>query len=73
MVDHLDCRGLQCPMPIVQLSLRVRDLAPGDLLTVEATDPAFRADISAWSEMTGHRLVSFEESECLTATIEVKA
>ena len=58
-------------MPIVQLSLCVRDLAQGDVVQVEATDPAFGADIAAWSEMTGHRLVSYEEGECQTATIEV--
>ncbi len=58
-------------MPIVQLALRVRELSVGDQLTVAATDPAFPADITAWAEMTGHQLVSFEEGECLTATIEV--
>lgn len=58
-------------MPIVQLSLRVKDLEAGDLLKVEATDPAFKADVAAWSEMTGHRLVSLEDGDCHVATIEV--
>lgn len=41
-------------MPIVQMAMALRTLAPGDELLVEATDPAFLADVRAWSRMSGN-------------------
>jgi TusA-related sulfurtransferase len=43
-------------MPIVQVAIAIRDLAVGAELAVQATDPAFLADIRAWARMTGHEL-----------------
>lgn len=60
--NTLDCRGLKCPMPIVQTALAMRALGMGEVLTVEATDPAFLPDIRAWAEVTGNALDS-EESD----------
>lgn len=68
---HLDYKGLQCPMPIVELSKAIRDLEPGDRLEVEATDKAFGVDVTAWAEMTGHVLLDLEIGEVLTARIQV--
>ena len=53
---HLDCRNLKCPMPIVQVALRLRQLTIGDDLIVQATDPAFLVDMQAWARMTGQQL-----------------
>lgn len=54
MAEHqLDCRNLKCPMPIVQLALKIRGVQVGDFVHVAATDPAFLADVRAWSRMTG--------------------
>ena len=72
MTKTLDCRAQQCPMPIVELSIAVRDMQPGDRIVVEATDPAFEPDIRAWAEMTGHSLEGLEIGEVLRATITVR-
>lgn len=70
--DHtLDCRELQCPMPIVKLSLAVKGLTSGEELTVQATDPAFQADLDAWAEMTGHCVVAFDGGATMTARVRV--
>lgn len=53
---QLDCRHLKCPMPIVQIALRLRDLAIGDRVVVQASDPAFLADMQAWARMSGQQL-----------------
>lgn len=53
---EIDCRNLKCPMPIVQVALRLRQMAIGDQLEVRASDPAFLADMHAWARMTGQRL-----------------
>ena len=67
----LDCRELQCPMPIVRLSMAVRSLTEGDLLWVEATDPAFELDLRAWAEMTGNEILSFEGGAVQRAQVRV--
>ena len=71
MPQELDCRHLQCPMPIVQISLAVNKLSAGDELVVEATDPAFEADLRAWCEMTGHKLLAFEAGPTQRASLQV--
>jgi tRNA 2-thiouridine synthesizing protein A len=45
-------------------------MATGDRILVEATDPAFRPDIAAWTRQLGHRLVSFEAGAVQRALIE---
>lgn len=41
----LDASGLNCPEPVMMLHQHIRDLAPGGLLKVIATDPSTRRDI----------------------------
>lgn len=71
MARSLDCRHLQCPMPIVRLSMAVRDMEPGEEVVVEATDPAFEMDVRAWAEMTGHSIERFEQGDVQRACIRV--
>ena len=37
---ELDCRGLVCPAPIIELARRIGDVAPGELVGVVADDAA---------------------------------
>ncbi|MFI5254913.1 MAG: sulfurtransferase TusA family protein [Candidatus Limnocylindrales bacterium] len=53
----LDCTGLLCPMPIVKLSKTIKEMAAGQVLLMEATDPGSIPDVAAWSENTGHPIV----------------
>lgn len=66
---RLDCTGLACPMPIVRLSQTMRGLPSGARLVIEASDPAFRADLEAWVRRFGHVILAFEEGRVLRATI----
>ena len=59
---HLDCKGLQCPKPIIQISRQMAGMRTGQTLRVEATDPAFRPDLTAWSTMRGEKLVELDTS-----------
>jgi tRNA 2-thiouridine synthesizing protein A/cysteine desulfurase len=60
---ELDCRGLVCPAPIIELARHIGDVAPGELLAVVATDAAARIDVPAWCRMTGHEYVAEEAAE----------
>jgi tRNA 2-thiouridine synthesizing protein A len=58
-VSHheLDARRLLCPLPVIRTQDRVATLAPGDTLTVRATDPGALHDIPAWCRVHGHTLL----------------
>lgn len=62
-VVDLDCKGLNCPMPIVKISRAMKTMGVGDQLRVQASDPAFKADVEAWVRKLGHALVSFKEEK----------
>ena len=55
--DLLDASGLNCPEPVMMLHNKVRDLAPGGLLKVIATDPSTQRDIPKFCVFLGHDLV----------------
>jgi len=50
-VIELDCRGLPCPRPIVELAKRIAEVEVGEVLAVVADDPAARYDVPAWCRM----------------------
>ena len=50
-VLELDCRGLPCPRPVVELAKRIAEVEVGEVLAVVADDPAARYDVPAWCRM----------------------
>jgi tRNA 2-thiouridine synthesizing protein A len=50
----VDARGQRCPLPIIALARRARELGPGSVVVVLATDPAARHDVPAWARLRGH-------------------
>lgn len=57
IVQTLDARGLNCPMPIVKTAQAIKAIQAGQLLEVLATDPGSVKDFAAWSRTTGNALV----------------
>lgn len=57
----LDVRGLQCPLPVLRANKVLRGMAPGDEVTVLATDAAAPKDFESFCATTGHRLISCRE------------
>ena len=53
----LDLKGLSCPLPIAKTAKAMRDLAPGSVIEVFATDPGSVPDFNAWSKATGNPLL----------------
>ena len=58
----LDCRGLQCPGPIMKLNSAIAELAPGDEVEVQVSDPGFLADGPAWCRARGHTVVDIRSA-----------
>ena len=57
----LDTKGLMCPMPIVQLAKKVKEMRPGQVLELVADDVGAKEDVPAWCSRTGHQLVGSEQ------------
>jgi tRNA 2-thiouridine synthesizing protein A len=55
---EIDVRGLLCPLPVLKAAKRLKSLAPGDLLTVRANDPAAAIDFPHYCNESGNELVS---------------
>jgi tRNA 2-thiouridine synthesizing protein A len=64
---ELDCIGLYCPMPIARTKEEIESIELGQVLKVEADDPAAEEDITRWAKRAGHQVLKFEKSGNLIA------
>ena len=58
---YLDCCGMQCPGPIMEVYRSIEGMDQGDILKVRASDPGFSKDIVSWCRRTGNTLISNEK------------
>lgn len=61
----VDLRGLRCPLPVLKAKKLMRELAVGERLTLECTDPMTVIDLPHFAEREGHRLERQERREAL--------
>jgi TusA-related sulfurtransferase len=54
---ELDCRGLRCPRPVIELGKAFGRLEVGQTVTIVTEDPAARGDVEAWCRMRGQEYV----------------
>jgi tRNA 2-thiouridine synthesizing protein A len=60
----LDTTGLRCPLPVLKARRAMKELAPGEVLEVRATDPGAVGDFAAFCTATGDALLeSRQEGE----------
>ncbi len=59
----LDTKGLKCPEPVMMLHAKVREMAVGDTVKIEATDPSTVRDIPQFCRFLGHELVVQQEQD----------
>lgn len=57
-MDTLDCRGLVCPMPIIQTRLKLNTLSKGDEFLILADDETFDADFARFCYLADIQLLS---------------
>lgn len=63
ITEHLDARGLNCPLPILRTKKTISQLNQGDVLEVVSTDPGSLKDIESFCIQTGHELLSSNQSD----------
>ena len=59
----VDARGLSCPLPILKTKKALNEIASGQVLKIVATDPGSVKDMNAFSNQTGHSLLSADEED----------
>ncbi len=59
----LDCRGMLCPRPIIELAKRIGEVEVGQVVGVAADDVAARTDVPAWCRMRDQELLGAENAE----------
>ncbi len=59
---ELDCIGLFCPLPIARTKEEIEKIEGGQILKVEADDPAAEEDIARWAKRAGHEMVKLDKS-----------
>jgi tRNA 2-thiouridine synthesizing protein A len=67
----LDAKGLKCPLPVLKARKAMRDLPPGGVLRVLATDPGAAKDFEHFCEVTGYELAASHEADGVL-TIDIR-
>jgi len=60
---ELDCRGMLCPQPVIELAGRILEVEVGQVVAVASTDAAARHDIPAWCRMRQQEYVGEDLAE----------
>jgi TusA-related sulfurtransferase len=53
----VDCLGMACPRPIIELARRIGDVPVGGVVELLADDAAAGPDLVAWCRMRGQELL----------------
>lgn len=56
----IDALGRKCPIPIIWLAERIREVPVGEVVAVWADDVAARTDVPAWCRMKSQEFVREE-------------
>ena len=56
-IHTLDARGLNCPLPILRAKKAIRDLQPGQVMHVVATDSGSANDFPLFCKQSGNELL----------------
>jgi tRNA 2-thiouridine synthesizing protein A len=57
----IDALGRKCPIPIIMLAGRIREVPIGGTIAVLADDPAAKTDVPAWCTMKSHEFVALTD------------
>jgi tRNA 2-thiouridine synthesizing protein A len=57
----IDALGRKCPIPIIMLAERIREVPVGAVIAVLADDPAAKTDLPAWCGMKSQEFAGASE------------
>jgi tRNA 2-thiouridine synthesizing protein A len=65
---EIDCRGLSCPVPVLETAKALRPLPPGAEILVLADDPGVERDFPAFCRANRHELLGLDRDGALFRT-----
>jgi len=69
---ELNCIGMKCPRPIIEIAKFARRNPPGATLEVKSDDLAFESDVRAWCDTTKAQLLALgRDGATVIATIRL--
>ncbi len=57
----MDLKGLSCPMPLVKVSKGIKNVAVGQVILAETSDPGSLEDFPAWAQTAGQEILRTEQ------------
>lgn len=72
-IQHLDTTGLNCPLPVLKAKKAMKEIEPGELLVVIATDPASSIDFQHYCHVSGNTLEKHSEKNGVYTYVIKKA
>ena len=60
---ELNCMGMKCPRPIIEIAKAARRTEKGSTLSIKADDLAFESDVKAWVECANATILSLEKED----------
>ena len=60
---ELDCRGMLCPRPIIELAKRIGEVAVGEVIAVVSDDVAAASDVPAWCRMREQEYLGADQAD----------
>jgi len=60
---ELDATGLMCPEPVMMLHVKVKQMEPGQILRVLATDPSTTRDLKKFCTFLNFEFLSQNEDD----------
>ena len=60
---ELDCRGLLCPRPVIELARHLHDVEVGEVIAVVSDDAAAATDVPAWCRMREQEYAGADDAE----------
>jgi tRNA 2-thiouridine synthesizing protein A len=61
IMKTFDYKGLCCPIPVVRLSMEMKNISIGDTVEVITTDPSSISEFPAWAKVTGQSLIETKQ------------
>ena len=54
----MDLKGMNCPLPVLRVNKKIKELTPGEELEAHVTDRAAPSDFHEFCDSTGHEFLS---------------
>jgi len=62
----LDCRGMNCPLPVLHARKAMNKIESGQVLELIADAATISDDMYRWCKSTGHKILETKEDEKLS-------